>query len=93
MEKEFEELQLFNKIIKLKIEKGELKWEDEEVQFFLPAILYLTDFEWLNIIAENILIDEDEKVVKNFLQQVQGLMQVNAENLDKALEAKFKELF
>lgn len=93
MEDEFQELQFFSKEIQLKLAKGELTWESEEVQFFIPAVLCLTDFDWLNIIAENILIEEDEIIVKNFLDQVQGLMQVNSENLNKALEAKFKKLF
>lgn len=93
MENEFQELQFFSKEIQLKLAKGELTWESEEVQFFIPAVLCLTDFDWLNIIAENILIEEDEIIVKNFLDQVQGLMQVNSENLNKALEAKFKKLF
>lgn len=91
-EESYTEMQVINKTILLQLHKGELEWSDEKVQFFIPAALFHTDFDWLNLCAENMLIEEDEKVVKNFLEQVQALMKVNADELNRQVEKKLKKL-
>lgn len=93
MEENYAQLQLMSQAIQLQLLKGEVKWEDEVVQFFLPAVLYLTDFDWLNIIAENILVEEDEEIVKNFLTKVQALIDVNSNSLNEAVSDKLKGMF
>jgi len=89
---DFTELQVMSKDFQLKLLKGELKWEDEIIQFFLPVILYFTDWEWLEIIAENILIEEDEKIVKAFLEKAKTITETNSDNLNKAVQAKIERL-
>ena len=85
-------LKFISKSIQLDLAKGELKWEDDIVQFFIPVVCYGTDFDWLKLIAENNLIEEDEKIVKNFLDMVKSLADVNAKRLDEAVEDKIKDL-
>lgn len=93
MEENYAQMQLMSQAIQLQLLKGEVKWEDEVVQFFLPAVLYLTDFDWLNIIAENILVEEDEEIVKNFLAKAQSLIEVNGNSLNEAVSDKLKGMF
>ena len=85
MEEAYAQSQLISKLIQMKLEMGEAKWEDEQVQFFLPVVLHLTDFDWLNIAAENMLIEEDEVIVKNFFAQLQSLMKINENGLHKSV--------
>ena len=93
MEENYAQMQLMSQAIQLQLLKGEVKWEDEVVQFFLPAVLYLTDFDWLNIIAENILVEEDEEIVKNFLAKAQSLIEVNSNGLHEAVSDKLEGMF
>lgn len=93
MEDSYNEMQLLSQSIQLQLIKGELNWEDEIVQFFLPAVMYFTDFDWLNIIAENTLVEEDEKIVKNFLAKVQSLIEINSNNLNEAVSDKLEGMF
>ena len=93
MEEYYAQLQVMSQAIQLQLLKGEVKWEDEVVQFFLPAVLYLTDFDWLNIIAENILVEEDEEIVKNFLAKAQSLIEVNSNSLNEAVSDKLEGMF
>lgn len=88
----YTEMQLMSKTILLALNKGELNWEDEKVQFFIPVALHFTDFDWLRVIAENALVEEDEKVVKNFLDQVEGLIKVNSAELNRQVFDKLKRL-
>lgn len=88
----YTEMQLISKTIQLALNKGEMDWEDEKVQFFLPVALNFTDFDWLKIAAENMLIEEDEQIVKNFLEKLQALMKVNADELSMQLAEKFKKM-
>lgn len=92
-EETYHELQLMSKQFQLDLAKGDLNWEDETIQFFLPVILYHTDFEWLKLIAENTLVEEDEEIVKNFLNMVESLVKVNTAQLNQAVEEKLKRLF
>ena len=93
MEEDYAQMKLMSQAIQLQLLKGEVKWEDEVVQFFLPAVLYLTDFDWLNIIAENILVEEDEEIVKNFLAKAQSLIEVNSNSLNEAVSDKLEGMF
>ena len=93
MTEEYNEAQLISKDIQIKLLKGELDYDDEIVQFFIPLALHFTDFDWLNIIAENTLIDEDAKVVKNFLSQTKALKEVNMRLLEASTIEKLKKLF
>ena len=93
MEEYYAQLQVMSQAIQLQLLKGEVKWEDEVVQFFLPAVLYLTDFDWLNIITENILVEEDEEIVKNFLAKAQSLIEVNSNSLNEAVSDKLEGMF
>lgn len=93
MEDSYSEMQLISQAIQLRLIKGELNWEDETVQFFLPAVFYFTDFDWLNIVAENTLVEEDEKVVKNFLAKVQSLIEINSNSLNEAVSDKLEGMF
>ena len=93
LEQELHEVELMSKQIQLDLAKGELKWEDETTQFFLPVVLFHTNWEWLELIAENTLIEEDFKVVKNFLDQTKSLTEVNQELLNQAVQEKIRKLF
>lgn len=74
------------------IEKGNKSYDDEEVQFFIPAALYFCNFEWLKLIAENILIEEDKVIVENFLDKVELLAENNRLELDKSVKEKLRKM-
>ena len=93
MNEELIETELISKQLQLDLEKGELEWADDIIQFFIPVALYHTNFEWLRLIAENNCIEEDEKVIKNFLSMVESLIQVNTAQLNDAVSDKIKKLF
>ena len=86
----FENLESISTKLQLDLLKGDVEWEDDVIQFFIPVILNFTNFEWLELIAEHNLIDEDEKVVKNFLAMVKSLAEVNAGRLDKACKEELR---
>ncbi len=92
-EEEYTEMQMLSQFIKEQLKTGELKWGDEPVQFFLPVIIHFTEFDWLRLIAENALTQEDEVVVKNFLIMVEGLMEVNSQQLESQVHNKVDKLF
>ena len=92
-EEDYTEMKYLSKAIQLDLAKGKLKWEDEKVQFFIPAVTFFTDWEWLELIAENTLIEEDAEIVKNFIQKAKSLSGVNAQQLDEAVKNKLKNLF
>lgn len=75
------------------IKNGKLKWNNEEVQFFIPAILEICDFDWLSLIAENILIKEDEKIVKDFFEKCKVLSAHNGKLLEEEIKKSLYELF
>lgn len=93
LEKDLAEVQLMSKQIQLDLAKGELKWEDETTQFFIPVVLFHTNWEWLELIAENTLIEEDAEIVKNFLAQAQSLTEVNVGLLNEAVKEKLRRMF
>ena len=93
LEENYEQMQLISKVIRLQLETGELDWADSRVQFFIPVVLNFTDFDWLELVAENNLVEEDAKIVKNFLKSVQTLMEVNAQLLDQSINDKVGKLF
>lgn len=80
------EVELLSKQIQLDLVKGEVHWEDDIVQFFIPVILGLTDFKWLHLIAEHNLIEEDCKIVKNYLSMVEALSGINTEQLHNTIK-------
>ena len=84
------ELDQMSKSIMYDILKGELSWEDEKVQFFLPLAFAFTNYDWLKYVAENILIEEDCEIVKNFLDHVQSICKVNEESLTASMDKAFK---
>lgn len=86
------EVEVRGEVLKEALENGELEWDNETVQFFIPVVLHFTNFDWLRLIAENNLVKEDEIVVKNFLDMVQSLMEINEIQLEKAVEDKIKIL-
>lgn len=86
-------MSLVSKQIQLDLVKGELKWDDSIVQYFIPCILYNTEFDWLELIAENNLVEEDEKVVKNFLEMVKSLIKVTGELLCEETIDEMKDMF
>lgn len=79
-----------SKSILYDLEKGELKWEDETVQYFLPAGLFWTNFDLLRVVAENTLVEEDNEIVQNFLSKVESICEVNQNNLEKAVHDKIR---
>lgn len=93
LEQDLHEVKLMSKEYQLALAKGEVDWENEEIQFFLPVVLFHTNWDWLEIVAENILIEEDFKVVKNFLEQSKSLTEVNTGLLNQAVEEKIRKLF
>ncbi len=72
------------------LEKGELNWEDERVQYFLPVGLFFADFDLLRVVAENILVEEDNEIVQNFLSKVESICEVNENNLHKSVSELFE---
>ena len=82
-----------SKTIQLDIANGKLDFNDEMVQYFIPAIGALTDIDFLRLIAKNILVEEDCKVVMNFLDQFEALSKVNSQILNDAVADKLKDLF
>ena len=92
-EDDYSKMKLMSTTIQLKLQKGELEWEDEEVQFFIPAALFFTDFDWLELIAENNLIEEDAVIVKRFLKSVKSLTEINSQLLEQEIEKKLRKLF
>ena len=93
MMEEYDEMQLIYKDLQLELLKGNLNWEDDKIQFFLPVALHFTDFDWLKLIAENTLVEEDEKIVKNFLSMAESLKEINGSQLDYAVAEKIRKLF
>ena len=75
--------EIMAKAIMHDIEKGKLSFNDEKVQYFLPVVLYFTNYEWLKYVADNTLIEEDAKIVKNFLNMVETIVHTNSEQLEQ----------
>ena len=71
---------------------GELSWEDEKVQLFLPIATYFTNWHWLELMAENILIEEDAKIVKKFIKEAKAIAKHNEDILNISIENKFKKM-
>ena len=92
MEQNMLELRYMSKALMYDMEKGELSYNDEKIQFFLPVVLYFTDFDWLKVIAENTLIEEDEMIVKNFLDMVKTIIDTNSEQLQESIEKKLSDM-
>ena len=93
MENQLHEQEAQSKDIQLKLLKGELEWEDEKVQFFIPVALRFTDFEWLKLIAEHNCIEEDEKIIKNFLDMAESIMEINSNQLIGTVMEKMRKRF
>jgi len=93
MEKAIQEGEAISKDLQLKLIKNELQWEDDKVQFFIPVILSRTDFDWLKLIAEHHCIEEDEKIIKNFLDMCESLRDVNSNALKDSVIHKMKKRF
>lgn len=89
-EKMLTTLELCSKTLQLKMLNGDASWDDQEVQFFIPVVLYFTNFEWLRLIAENHLIEEDEKIVKNFLSFCESLRDVNNQQMHNEAMKKMR---
>ena len=87
-----QEVQLESKSIQLKLAKGEITYDSDEVQFFIPVIVTEQCLEWLNLIAENTLVAEDEEIVKNFLAKAHSIRDVNKEALHQRVTDKLGEL-
>ena len=87
----FSTAKIMSQELQLKLLKGEIDWEDERVQFFIPIALKFTDFEWLKLIAEHNCIEEDEAIIKNFLDYVESLMEINSRTLHSYFEPNYKE--
>lgn len=90
IEKGILEVEMQGEIFKKALENGDMEWEDETIQFFLPLIFHFTNFDWLRLVAENNLVEEDTVVVKNFLDMVQALMKINEDNLKQAVKDKIE---
>jgi len=73
------QIKMISMNLQLQLAKGELKFDDTEVQHFIPVCMELVESDFLKIIAENILIEEDSKIVCNFIDQVEALAKVNGE--------------
>ena len=71
-------------ILQHKLNSGELRWTDEEIQFFIPVVLNFTDFTWLDLIAKNNC--KDYEVIRDFLDHVKALMRANSEGFAKKVE-------
>ena len=84
----FSTSQIMSKDLQLRLLKEEVEWEDEVVQFFIPIVLKFTDFDWLKLIAEHNCIKEDEIIIKNFLEMVESLRDINEHALHCKMEVE-----
>ena len=82
----FSTTQIMSKDLQLRLLKEEVEWDDEIVQFFIPIVLKFTDFDWLKLIAEHNCIKEDEIIIKNFLDMVESLRDINEQTLHHRME-------
>ena len=80
------EMKFISSHIKYELSQGRLDWEDERVQLFIPVALVFTDFDWLKLLAEHICIEEDEIIIKNFLEKIEALANVNENRLDNEIK-------
>ncbi|MBQ2654034.1 MAG: hypothetical protein IJF83_10800 [Methanobrevibacter sp.] len=87
-DKMFSDIKSISKTLQLELLKGNIKWEDDEIQFFIPSVLIFTDFDWLELIAEYNLVEEDEIVVKNYLAMVKSLIDINGDRLSEEVAKK-----
>jgi hypothetical protein len=86
------DMQNMAKSILYDLEKDNIGWEDEKVQFFLPIGLYFANFELLRVVAENTLIEEDNKIVQDFLSKVESMIEINSNNLHQTVGEKIKRI-
>ena len=86
------EMEIMSKAILYDIAKGDLKYEDKKVQYYLPIALGFTEWEWLELIAENTLIEEDAEIVKNFLKKAKALAKINQDHLTDDLENTLRKM-
>lgn len=91
-EQVYAESRYLAKSILFDIEKGNLSWDDDIVQYFIPLPVSFIDWDWLNLIAKNTLIDEDYEIVKNFFDKVKAIAEHNEHELNNAVELKLKQL-
>lgn len=81
----FGELEIIDKLCSLQLETGDYKWEDEPIQYVIPVLIGYTNWDWLEKIAENNLVEEGCKVVKNFIAHCKSLCEVNSELLKNSI--------
>lgn len=92
VEKLFSDVEAISKGLQLELLKGNIEWESSEVQFFIPVALCFTNFDWLELIAENNLIEEDAVIVKNFLAMAKSLKEINEGRLNEDISNKIGRL-
>lgn len=86
------EMKYLTKSLLYDLEKGNRQWEDETIQFFLPAGLYFANFDLLKVCAENLLVDEDAQIVNNFLDKLEAICSVNEQKLHEEVENKLDRI-
>ena len=84
LEKMLKEVEMISQINLLELKTGDAKWNDKKIQYFLPMVLNFTKFEWLDKIAEN-EYPKDYEVISHFLDNVQKLMMVKAEEMQREM--------
>ena len=93
MENHLKEKEVISKDLQLKLLKGEVQWEDEKIQFFIPVALSFTDFDWLRLLAEYNCIEEDEMIIKNFLDMAESIKDLNSNQLQDSVVEKMRKRF
>lgn len=79
------ELEQCSIMVQFELMKGNWKWHEDRVQSFIPLILNLTNFEWLELIAKY-ECHEDYEAIKKFLDHAQNLMKNGNEILRKGID-------
>lgn len=77
-------MEVTSQILLLKLKTGDAKWNDKEIQYFLPLVLNFTNFEWLDEIAKK-EYPKDYEVISHFLDNVKKLMRIKADELSKEI--------
>ena len=68
---------LISERLQYALKNDNVKWESNEIQFFLPVILYFTNFDWLMLCAEHYCTNSEKVIINRFFNHVKHVIEVN----------------
>jgi hypothetical protein len=79
-------------IISTEYKFGDLKFEDDKFQHFLPSVISRMSIEFLQICAKEMYDDARAYIVLQFFKAIEELLEKNAAELEKRVSEQNEEI-